>query len=118
MNNVLKNNCGVFEIVESVPKDNYTLWNIGSNMTDGYLPIVQVIEGTYNVNTETMKAIKLKKAQIILSAIGGGQNTIKKMENYIKRYSNSKNSCTLRRVERIKKALEVMYTVKGVNNLI
>lgn len=101
-----------FEIVESFPKD-YEIWNIGKNMIDGYLPLCQV--GGYNnwmVNVDTLKAIKLDNAQTILAAVGRGQKTIKEMENYIKRYSNSKNECTLYHIEKLKKALEVMYTIK------
>ena len=102
----------VFEIVDFVPAG-YQIWNIGSHMIDGYLPIVQVggADGC-QVNTKTMKAIKVAEAQTILSAIGRGQNTIDKMEKYIQRYKNSKNISTQRHVKRLEKALEVMYTIK------
>lgn len=100
-----------FEIVESVPH-NYVIWNIGKNMEDGYLPLCEREKESYNINVNTLKAIKLKDAQVILAAIGNGQNTIKKMETYVKKYSKSKNKLTLLRVKRIKKALEIMYTIK------
>lgn len=101
-----------FEIVESISKG-YSIWNIGKNMIDGYLPLCEPIsEGSYYVNTKTLKAIKIEGAQTILEAIGGGQNTTKKMEKYINRYSNSKKISTLNRVERMRKALEVMNTLK------
>lgn len=106
-----------FEVVESVPDENYSIWSIGKNMIDGYLPLVQVIPGTYDIDVNTMKAIKVSEAQVILSVTTLGQNTVRKMENYIKRYSSSKRRVTQIRVERIKKALKVMYTIKGVENL-
>ena len=72
----IKSGEDIFEIVNSVPCG-YVIWNIGENMIDGYLPLVQV--GGYDgcqVNIETMKAIKLDEAQTILAAIGHGENTI------------------------------------------
>ena len=101
----------VFEIVESVPK-NYTIWNIGKNMIDGYLPLVQAggHDGCQVVGK--MKAIKVDQAQIILAAMGYGQKTIPEIEKYIKRYKNSKREVTRRHVKRLEEALKVMYTLK------
>lgn len=100
-----------FELVESVPKE-YRIWNIGKNMIDGYLPLVQVggYDGCQVVGE--MKAIKVDQAQTILAAIGGGQNTIESMGKYIKRYKNSKTRITQRHVKRLQDALQVMYTIK------
>ena len=117
---IVKNLVGetnVFEIVESIPKG-YMLWNIGSNMKADYLPLVQPIKGTYNVNPKTMKAIYVKDAQTVLKALGRGQKTVKQMEIYIKKYSNAKMKSTKIHVERLKKAVEILKTVKGVENLI
>lgn len=101
-----------FEIIDFVPS-NYQIWNIGKNMIDGYLPLVEVggYDG-YQVNTETMKAIKIEGAQTILSAIGRGQNTIETMEAYVKRYKNSKTAITQKHVKRLEDALKVMYLIK------
>ena len=99
-----------FEIVESVPKG-YEIWNIGKNMIDGYLPLCQVIEGTYSINPDTLKAIKVEDAQVILS-VGFCSLTIKGMERYVKRYSNSKLQLYKGELKELKKALEVMYTLK------
>ena len=99
-----------YEIVDSIPQG-YEIWNIGDNIEDGYLPLVQV-GNDYKVNTETMKVIKVDGAQTILAAMGIGPKTIPEFERYIKRYSKSKRACTLRRVERFRKALEIMYTLK------
>ena len=101
-----------FEIVNFVPSG-YTIWNIGKNMIDGYLPIVQVGgEDGCQVNMETIKAIKIKEAQTILNAIGWGQNTIKEMETYVKRYKNSKTEYVKNHVKRLEEALKVMYLIK------
>ena len=104
-----------FEIVKSVPK-NYFIWNIGTNMTDNYLPLCEWLHpedpNNYSINPNTLKAIKCDGAQTILKAIGGGQDTIEKMERYIKRYSNSKRELTRIRVKRMRKALEVLQTIQ------
>ena len=112
MNNILVS-CGYeFKLVDRVP-EGYEIWNIGSNMMDGYLPLVKVNE-KYEVVGEKL-AIKTEGSQIILSAIGGGQKTIKSMERYIKRYKNSKpNTRSFIQSERIKKALPFMYKVEGL----
>lgn len=106
----------VFEVVESVPVG-YQIWNIGKNMIDGYLPLCklkecQSFEGGRSIEVDTLKAIKIDGAQTILAAIGGGQDTIKSMERYIKRYSNSNKRYTQMKVQRMEKALEVMYQIK------
>lgn len=103
-----------FEVINHIPAG-YEIWNIGKNMIDGYLPIVQVGKDGHSVNTQTMKAIKIDGAQTILAAVGRGQKTIKEMETYIKRYSNAKGIATQRHVERLKKALEVMYLINWKN---
>lgn len=99
-----------FEIVENVPKG-YEIWNIGKNMIDGYLPLCQVIEGTYSINPDTLKAIKVEDAQVILS-VGFCSLTIKGMERYVKRYSNSKTPIVQRRVERAKKSVRSNVYIK------
>lgn len=101
----------IFEVVNFVPCG-YQIWNIGKNMIDGYLPLVQVggYDGCQVIGIK--KAIKIEGAQTILKAIGRGQNTIKKMEIYIKKYENSKKDITKRHIERLKAALEIMYLIK------
>ena len=105
----------IFEIVDFVPYG-YKIWNIGKNMIDGYLPLVQA--GGYDgcqVNTQTMKAIKIEGAQKILAAIGNGQQTISDMEKYIEKHSNSNNEYKRSQVERMKEALPIMYCIKWNN---
>lgn len=72
----------IFEVVASVPPG-YEIWKIGSNMIDGYLPLCRLSayqpfpEGR-NIETDTLKAIRLEEAQTILVAVSGGQDTIEK----------------------------------------
>lgn len=106
-----------FTIVQSIPK-NYMIWNIGKNMVDGYLPLCtlakrQPFEGAQCIDVESLKAIKIDEAQIILAAIGGGQNTIGLMEKYIKRYKNAKcGTYEYAQVQRMTEALPIMKKIK------
>ena len=112
MKEYIKAKYHTFEIVDSVPAG-YQIWNIGHNMPEGYLPLCMTYgEDGCQVNTATLKAIRLEGAQIILNAVGGGQNTIQSMERYIKRYSNAKpGSYAYRQVQRIEKALPIMRQI-------
>lgn len=106
-----------FEIVDFVPPG-YQIWNIGKNMIDGYLPLcklktVQPFEGGKAIEPDTLKAIKIDGAGIILDAICGGQDTIESMEKYIRRYRNAKPGTYLyRQVLKMKKALPIMKQIK------
>lgn len=102
----------IFEVVDHVPLG-YQVWNIGKNMPEGYLPLCRAIPGTYRVEVDTLKAIKIDGAQKILAAVHGGQNTIMKMERYIKRYQNAKpGSVAHLRVQRMREALPAMREIK------
>lgn len=102
----------IFEIVEAVPPC-YQIWNIGKNMIDGYLPLCRTFFETYEIDPDTLKAIKIDGAQIILEAVGGGQMTIESMERYIKQYKNAKpETWAYRQVQRMKKALPIMKQIK------
>lgn len=107
----------VFELVDRVPYG-YMIWNIGKNMIEGYLPLcrlkaVQRFLGGRDIETDTLKAIKIDGADIILEAIGGGQNTPEEMESYIKRYRNAKpGTWSYRQVQRMKAALPIMRKIK------
>lgn len=107
-----------FELVDSVPRG-YMIWSIGKNMIDGYLPLCrlkrpseQPFEGGRAIEPDTLKAIKVDGAQTILAAVGYGPDDIPSMERYVKRYGKSEKPVTRRRVERMKAALEIMYTLK------
>lgn len=102
----------VFQLVNRVPLG-YEIWNIGKNMVPGYLPFCRVITGSHSVEVETLKAIRIDGAERILAAIGGGQNTIAKMERYVKRYKNSPTgSWPNLQVERMQRALPIMKQLK------
>ena len=82
-----------FELVDHVPLG-YSIWNIGKNMADGYLPLcrlaaVQPFPGWRNIEVDTLKAIKCEGAQVILEAAGWGPETPEQIERYIKK--NEKN---------------------------
>lgn len=112
MNKTLVDGKHTFEIVDFVPTG-YKIWNIGKNMIDGYLPLIQTGgEDGFTVNTETMKAIKIEGAQTILAGFGWGPETIQEMETYIKKYRNSKREVTQYKVKRIQEALKIMYLIK------
>jgi len=108
----------VFRIVEEVPWG-YSIWSIGRNMPEGYLPLARV--GGYDgcqVDTRSIVAIKVKDAQKILSVSISGQGTIDKMREYIKRNKNVKqDSWSYAEVQKTKEALKVMKTIKGAERL-
>jgi hypothetical protein len=100
-----------FEIVDFVPYG-YKIWSIGKNMIDGYLPLVMTggYDGCQVIGIK--KAIKIEGAQTILAAIGYGENTIEEMEQYIKKYKNSKEEIKKMQIEKYKKALPIMRQIK------
>lgn len=104
----------IFELVDLVPYG-YLVWNIGKNMIDGYLPLcrlsaIQPFPGGRNIDIDTLKAIKVDGAQIILAAIGWGPETPDEMEMYIKKHS-AKNDHHME-IERMKAALPIMRGIK------
>lgn len=101
-----------FEIVNHIPLG-YHIWNIGKHIEDGYLPLCQMIGGTYTINSNTLKAIKIPEAQIILSAIGVGPETPEQMEKYIEKHKNDNpNSWEYSVVKKMNKALPFMKKLK------
>lgn len=107
-----------FEIVDAVPFGGYEIWNIGEHMIDGYLPLVQTGgEDDCQVVVRTMKAIKVDEAQLILAAIGADNETVKKMENFIEKFKNSKDPWTLDKVQKSQIALPIMKKIKGIERL-
>ena len=103
-----------FELVDHVPLG-YSIWNIGKNMADGYLPLcrlaaVQPFPGWRNIEVDTLKAIKCEGAQVILEAAGWGPETPEQIERYIKK--NEKNPRKQFEVKRMKKGLPFMRKLK------
>lgn len=101
-----------FELVDHIPFG-YLIWNIGKNMIDGYLPLCrlsarQPFPGGRAIEVDTLKAIQLEGAQIILAAVGYGPETPKEMEKYIIKYENQSRGYRASAAERMKKALPLM----------
>lgn len=84
-----------FELVDYVPLG-YEIWNIGRNMLEGYLPLCRIaVRQPFpcgrSIELDTLKAIKIKRAQLILDAVGDGLKTIEEMERYIQRHKREKS---------------------------
>lgn len=108
----ITHNDRTFELVDQIPYG-YEVWNIGKNMIDGYLPLCrlsphQPFPGGRSIETDTLKAIKVDSAQIILAAMSIGPKTVKEMERYIEKHPNEWG------VDRMKKALPYMREIKGL----
>jgi len=111
--------CGehTFEVIDYIPRG-YEFWNIGKNMTEGYLPLCrlsadQPFSGGRRVDVDSLKAIKLEGAQTVLAASIHGQTTVEAMEKYLKRYQGKKvGEAVCRQIKRIEAALEVLKDVK------
>lgn len=111
---IIRNNGNVFELVDSV-LPGYTIWNIGKNMVDGYLPLcrlkpVQPFPGGREIEADTLKAIKCDGAQVILAAVGYGPGTPEEMEKYISKHKGTGRHATA--VERMEEALPYMHRLK------
>ena len=106
-----------FDVVDFIP-GGFSIWNIGQNMIDGYLPLCrlkypQPFSGARQIEADTLKAIKTEGAQKILAAIGSGHDTIEKMENYIQRHQNAKpHTWAYVMVQRMQEALPYMKQLK------
>lgn len=57
----------IFEIVEKIP-ENYSVWNIGENMIDGYIPLCKNAQPgnkeCFEIDLTSLKAIKLPDDEI------------------------------------------------------
>lgn len=104
-----------FTFVDHVPLG-YMIWNIGkSAMPEGYLPLCrlsyyQPFPGARDIETDTLKALKVEGAGVILDAIGFGPATPEEMSQYIEKHS--KNRTHAMEVRLMKKALPFMRKIK------
>lgn len=114
MGKILKHKHHTFEVVDSIPFG-YHIWNIGKNMKEGYLPLVQLggYDGCQVIGVK--KALPLKNAQIVLSAIGYHGDTPAQMSQYVREHEHE-TECH-GRLQLLMRALEILQSVKGVNNL-
>lgn len=109
-----------FEIVKEVPVG-YSIWNIGMNMPEGWLPLCRLVNpnsDSYEIETDTLKTIRVPNAQCVLKAAGYGFSTVAKMKKYIATYGKSKNGRIQLKVSVCREALDVLNTVPGAEHLI
>lgn len=68
----------IFEVVDKIPAL-FFVWNIGDNMGhDDYIPLCEALNtGICSINPDTLKAIKLDKAEVLIlrKAAGYGVNS-------------------------------------------
>lgn len=109
--------CGYkFELVESFPRG-YHIWNIGSNMPDGYLPLCRLkknqrFEGGREIETDTLKAIKCESAQTILKAVMCGGGTLSAMKSTLKK--NESKTGELEDFEKVKVLKEGIFWLEKI----
>lgn len=119
MNNrqTIKSGDTTFDLVDFIPLG-YEIWNIGRNIIDGYLPLCrlsahQPFPGGRDIEVDTLKAIKIDEAQVILDAVGYGPATLKEMERYVERYSKAEpGTPKYREIEKMRKAIPFMRKLK------
>lgn len=80
-----------FEIVDYWPLG-YRIWNIGSNMPDGYLPLcrekmIQPFDGAREIETDTLKCIRIPEAQQILKYANCG-GTIEELKSFVEEFDS------------------------------
>lgn len=54
----------VFEVVDRIPAG-YRVWNINLKDRSGYIPLCELLPGTYSVNRETLKTIRIDNLGVI-----------------------------------------------------
>lgn len=105
-----------YEIVDYVPSE-YSIWNIGKNAPDGYIPLCQLsekqpFEGARAINPNSLKAIKIASADKVMIAIGGGNDTVEKMEYFLQKNKYAKpESWQSVQCKRIEEALPIMRKI-------
>lgn len=71
--------------------EGYEVWSIGRHMqSDELVPLCQVFAGTYNINPDTLKAIKMLPAEaaVIKKIVGRYElGSVKACRKYLKRKS-------------------------------
>lgn len=106
-----------FEIVDSIPHG-YLFWNIGENMPDGWLPLCrlsahQPFPGGRNIETDTLKAIRLEGAQTVLEATSRCGGTIQALEHFVYKHSNAvAGSSKHRDMMLAKEALKILEVLR------
>lgn len=120
---ILSVNNNVFKIAHVIPSG-YTIWNIGTKMPSGYLPICrfkqqQPFDGAREIIKTSLIAVTLPEAQLILNLVSHGINTIDKMQIYVKRYENrAKSEDVKARIAQCKAAVDILQKIPGAEGLI
>lgn len=110
------------KIAHAIPSG-YTIWNIGTNMPSGFLPICklkqqQPFDGAREIIEESLIAVPLPEAQLILSLVSQGINTIGKMQSYVKRFEKrAKSEAVKTRIAQCKTAIELLMKIPGATDL-
>lgn len=99
-----------FEIVEKMPRG-FEVWNINPIGGGEYIPICQ--SESYNVNTRTLKAIKLSKEEVTIlsAAASAGIKTIESAKRTLSRVAKSVYMKENQR--RAEKALSILEKIKA-----
>ncbi len=100
----------IFEVVEKIPKG-FEVWNIGEIGGGEYIPICQVVNGTYSVRVETLKAIKLSKEEvaILAKAASAGIKTVSDAKRKLSR--SAKTAYAKENQRRAEKALPILERI-------
>ena len=92
---IIRNENNKFEVVDTFPVG-YEVWNIGThNMPAGYLPLCkpkwsQSLGGFYEVEADTLKAMRTDHAAEILKAVSCGAFTAAEMQDFLKKNADAK----------------------------
>lgn len=105
--------CNTYEVVTE-PPFGYTIWNIGHNAPEGYLPFcrlkaMQPFKGGREIESDTLKAMKCDGAKEILAAIGLGAETSAEMKEFIKKHEH--NICKSWECERMRAAIPYLEKI-------
>ena len=112
-----------FRLTDCIPTKAYSIWNIGENMPDGYLPLgrrseMQPYPGGGNIDTDSLFAIKTEGAQKILAVTRSGVNSLSAMEAYLEENADAKpDTYEYVLCGRIREALPYMKSIKNIEFL-
>lgn len=104
----------IFEVVEKIP-EGFSIWAISGIGNGEYTPICERLhpenKDCYDVNTQTLKAIKLSKeeVEILFQSAMAGDGTLKKARTTLKRVA--KTATMQRRQEKARKAFPILERI-------
>lgn len=104
----------IFEVVDKIPAG-FSVWAISGIGNGEYTPICETVrpndKNCYDVNTQTLKAIKLSKeeVEILFKSAMTGDGTLKKAKSTLKRVA--KTATMRRRQENARKALLILERI-------